>query len=471
MSQKFIRDPLIKDILDDLESRFSDHIVSILGIGSYFDENLPPNWIKNDVDLVVIVDSLEDIPKQDWTEVRYEKNQVGDKEIWIGFNSLEGVKNREQFKKESFANFEWSSLELKLPENSILLYGQNIRDELPEVTALQFDYDNILIRSLYHLNNSFKEGVSPRAMREFTKGIFKFGFYLCVYFDPQFRFTSIIKIAKKIKLLVSSDKIDRNFNAYLEEAVIYRITSQFKSEFKSLRDDFVKFAFSSLASGSVRQKMDKTELIKLLSESFSGLGYLIRFVRKLEALETSKIVEDEDFSFAPNDSQLKIIDIEPNMKSITIYGRIKEIYSKFKFERANGNKGQGASFLLHDPTGDIRVVLWGQHSKVFARNEFNVSELVKILNGYAKKGRAGTEIQVGKYGSIILSPEGVDLAKHPELKDSENSARRKEFVTQVVRSMGIEGIRVNKIICPFCSSMCSTKLKFCGVCGEPLPKA
>ncbi|TKJ24975.1 MAG: hypothetical protein CEE42_09150 [Promethearchaeota archaeon Loki_b31] len=308
-------------------------------------------------------------------------------------------------------------------------------------------------------------------MREFTKGVFKFGFYLCVYFDPQFRFTSLVKIAEKIKQLTSSNKIDSIFNSYLEEAVVYRITSQFKSEFESLRYDFVKFAFSSLESGSVRQKMGKTEIIKFLSKSFSGLGYLVRFVRELEALETPKIVEDEDFSFAPNDSQLKIFDIEPNMKSITIYGRIKEIYSKFKFERADGNKGQGASFLLHDPTGDIRVVLWGQHSKVFARNEFNVNELVKILNGYAKKGRAGTEIQVGKYGSIILSPEGVDLAKHPGLKNSKDSAKRKEFVTQIVRSMGIEGIRVKKIICPFCSSMCSTKLKFCGVCGEPLPKA
>ncbi len=292
MSQKFIRDPLIKNVLDNLESRFSDHIVSVFGIGSYFDGNLPPNWIKNDIDLVVIVDSLEVIPKQHWTEVRYEKKQVGDKEIWIGFNSLEGVKNRELFQKQSFANFEWSLLELKLPESSILLYGRNIRDELPEISALQFDYDNVLIRSLYHLNNSFKEEVTPRAMREFTKGIFKFGFYLCVYFDPQFRFTSIVKIAKKIELLVSSDKIDRNFNAYLEEAVIYRITSQFKSEFKSLRNNFVKFVFSSLESGSVHQKMDKTELIKLLSKSFGGLGYLVRFVRKLETLETPKIKED-----------------------------------------------------------------------------------------------------------------------------------------------------------------------------------
>ncbi|GAH67250.1 unnamed protein product [marine sediment metagenome] len=144
----------------------------MFGIGSYFDDNLPPNWIKNDVDLVVIVDSLKCIPKQDWTEVRYEKKQVGDKEIWIGFNSLKGIKNREQFRKESFANYEWSLLELKNPENSTLLFGRNVRDELPEVTALEFDYDNILIRSFYHLNNSFKEGITLKAMQEFTKGSF-----------------------------------------------------------------------------------------------------------------------------------------------------------------------------------------------------------------------------------------------------------------------------------------------------------
>ena len=274
-------DLLIKIVLEDLESRFSESIISVLGIGSYFDEKLPHNWVKNDVDLVVIVNSLENIPKQDWTEVRFEKKQVEDKEIWIGFNSLKGLKDKEQFQKESFANYEWSLIDLKLPENSALLFGRNVREELPEVTKLKFDYDNILIRGLYHLNNSYREKDTPKAMREFTKGVFKFGFYLCVYLDPQFRFTSTVKIAEKIKILVSSGKIDSAVNSYLEEAVIYRMTSEFKSEFKSLRDDFVKFAFTLLVSGSVRQKMGKPELIKLVSVSFSGLAYLVRFARKL----------------------------------------------------------------------------------------------------------------------------------------------------------------------------------------------
>ena len=282
MHQKYRHDPLIKNVLTDLTSRFSKHIVSVFGIGSYFNNGLPSNWIKNDVDLVVIVDSLEVIPKQDWTEVRYEKKRIGDKEIWMGFNTLEGFKNRELFQKESFANYEWSLLDLKLPENSILLYGRNLRDQLPEVSNLQFDYSDVLIRSLYHLNKCFKDNSSLESMREFTKGVFKFSFYLCIYFDSQFRLTSIVKIGEKIKLLVSDKKINSNINSYLEEAVIFRMTSQFKIEFPSLRDDFVKFVLSLLMNGALHKQMEKSALIQFFRESFGGFGYLIRFVKSIE---------------------------------------------------------------------------------------------------------------------------------------------------------------------------------------------
>ena len=467
MLQKYRQDPLIKEVLTDLKSRFSTHIVSVFGIGSYFDENLPPNWIKNDVDLVVIVDSLEIIPKQDWTEVRYEKKLIGDKEIWMGFNTLEGLKNRKPFRKESFANYEWSLLDLKLPENSVLLYGRNIRNQLPEVFHIQFNYEDVLIRSLYHLNKSFKESVSLESMREFTKGVFKFGFYLCVYLDSQFRFTSVVKIAEKIKLLVSNKKINKSINSYLEEVVIFRMTSQFKSEFAPLRDDFVKFVLSLLTSGTLHKKMEKLEIIEFFRESFGGFGHLIRFVKKLNALEPPKIVKDQDFEFSLDDSQLKIVDIKLDTKSIIVYGRVKEIYSKFRFERGDGSEGQGASFLLHDPSGEIRVVLWDKHAEVFMKNEFNVGELVKINNGFAKKGRAGTEIHVGKFGSVILTPQGVDLTKHPKLKNTETKNKNKNL-TQKLQSMGIKSGKISNLICPNCSSKCSSKLKFCGICGEPL---
>ena len=50
-------DPLIKDILKDLESRFLDHVGSMYGLGRYFEENLPLIGAKRDLGLVVIVDS------------------------------------------------------------------------------------------------------------------------------------------------------------------------------------------------------------------------------------------------------------------------------------------------------------------------------------------------------------------------------------------------------------------------------
>ena len=77
---------ILEEILDDLQKRFSDNIISIFGIGSYFDDSLPKDWIKNDLDIIVIVKSLETIPKPAWTDVRYEKKKIDDHEVWLGFN-------------------------------------------------------------------------------------------------------------------------------------------------------------------------------------------------------------------------------------------------------------------------------------------------------------------------------------------------------------------------------------------------
>ena len=73
-----------------------------------------------------------------------------------------------------------------------------------------------------------------------------------------------------------------DINSYLEEAVIFRMTSQFKLEFASLRDDFVKFVLSLLMNGTLHKQMTILALIKFFSESFGGFGHLIRFVKSLE---------------------------------------------------------------------------------------------------------------------------------------------------------------------------------------------
>lgn len=116
------------------------------------------------------------------------------------------------------------------------------------------------------------------------------------------------------------------------------------------------------------------------------------------------------------DIELNISDITPNMKNISLIGRIKDIYRISSFTGKDGEPSYVGSFSLHDNTGDIRIVLWNEHVNIFKDSNFERNELVKILNGYAKQGRFGnTEIHIGKLGKVILSPEDADYNKYPKI--------------------------------------------------------
>jgi len=116
------------------------------------------------------------------------------------------------------------------------------------------------------------------------------------------------------------------------------------------------------------------------------------------------------------DIEINISDISLNMKNITLIGRIKEIYTVYEFNKENQEKGYVGSFLLHDTTGEIRIVLWNEHVNMFTNENFKRNELVKILNGYTKEGRYGTELHIGRLGKIVLSPDDVDYKKYPKVK-------------------------------------------------------
>ncbi len=135
--------------------------------------------------------------------------------------------------------------------------------------------------------------------------------------------------------------------------------------------------------------------------------------------------------------EIYISDITQNMKNITLFGRIKDIYNVNSFSKNDGNKGFVGSFLLHDTTGDARIVLWDDQVKVFNESNFEKNELVKIVNGNAKKGKFGDiEIHVGSYGKVILSPEDVDYNKYPKI--TFKSINIKE-INLSLRSLSIEG--------------------------------
>ncbi|MFX1574633.1 MAG: DUF2240 family protein [Promethearchaeota archaeon] len=157
--------------------------------------------------------------------------------------------------------------------------------------------------------------------------------------------------------------------------------------------------------GMVKDK--KVELKGLISEE--GALFII-------ARELGVDVKDENRDLL-KDIELNISDIKSTMKNITLIGRIKEVYSVNSFNRSDGETGYVGSFLLHDHTGDIRIVLWDDHVKIFNMDNFNVNEVIKIVNGIAKKGKyEQLEIHLGRFSKIIISPDDVDYNKYPKIK-------------------------------------------------------
>jgi len=245
----------------------------------------------------VLVNSIETIPKQDWTKVRYEKKKIDGFNVWFGYNSLEGIKNKEIFKQQSFANYEWSIIDLKYKQNSQLLYGKDIRNSLPDISNLKLDYDDILARSLYHLNKSFERVKSEeeltQAKFEFTKAVFKFGFYICLIHDTLFHFTSIESIFRKIKQLQKTNQSLSLVQNIFKEAIEFRRNNKFSTSYKSLRTKFTFLVLYLTSIGKSHRTLNYEQFIAFLEQNFGGLYNIIRFLKKAKNLYYSS--EDQKF--------------------------------------------------------------------------------------------------------------------------------------------------------------------------------
>ncbi len=281
------QDPILKRIIEDLIGRYSENIIAIYGIGSYFDDSLPPNWVKNDIDIIVMVKTLEKIPTPDWTDIPYRKKQVDGHQVWIGFNTIQAYQDRDSFSKESFSNYEWSLIELKHPENSKLLYGKDIRDQFPSTHDLSFDYNDILARSLYHLDKSLSSIETPDKMKAFSKAVFKAAFYFCIFFDKSYRRTSIVEIGSKTKALASNYDFLNDVNEFFEEALLFRITGQYKTNFDDLQRKFIVYVFSLIESGKLHKRMNYDDILVYLTKHFGGFPNLFQKIKNLDLFKKS----------------------------------------------------------------------------------------------------------------------------------------------------------------------------------------
>ena len=104
----------------------------------------------------------------------------------------------------------------------------------------------------------------------------------------------------------------------------------------------------------------------------------------------------------------KIGSIRPEMGTVTFIGRVVTISEIREFRRSDGRQGRVVNLTLGDETGTIRVALWDETTELIRSGDLKVDLCLKV-RGLAKEGYAGTEVSLGRTGSI----EEVDADVRP----------------------------------------------------------
>ncbi len=119
----------------------------------------------------------------------------------------------------------------------------------------------------------------------------------------------------------------------------------------------------------------------------------------------SEIEKEIDY----NEFTMPLSDLQEGMSNIVILGKITNIFQIKSFIRKDNTPGLVGSFILADTSGSIKIVVWGEHVKIIDTEFFQKGEIVRVINGYSKKGlNGGLEIHMGKIGTLILAPSDID---------------------------------------------------------------
>lgn len=170
-------------------------------------------------------------------------------------------------------------------------------------------------------------------------------------------------------------------------------------------------------------KLDKTKISKLVEKKRAELKGLISedgalyIVAKELGVNLNGEKSQSSKEQITKDIPDSISQVSEGMKNIVLFGRIREIYDIHKFKRKQGEDGIVGSFILYDSSGEIKIVLWGEQTRIYADERFIENEILKILNGTAKvSGRGDIELHTGNYSKVELCPNDVDYSKYPVIK-------------------------------------------------------
>jgi len=124
-----------------------------------------------------------------------------------------------------------------------------------------------------------------------------------------------------------------------------------------------------------------------------------------------------------------IKDVKPS-NSVSIYGRVKAVYSAKEFRRKDNTVGRFASVVIVDGTGDIRVVLWDNNTDII--KSLRVGDALFVRNGYVKDNRGVVEVHAGSLSALTVNPPFAST-----LPDVDENLIKVEGIREGVQSLNL----------------------------------
>ncbi|MFW9979461.1 MAG: OB-fold nucleic acid binding domain-containing protein [Candidatus Thorarchaeota archaeon] len=102
-------------------------------------------------------------------------------------------------------------------------------------------------------------------------------------------------------------------------------------------------------------------------------------------------------------SRQKIEDVSETDRSVSLTAKVVRIGTISSFSKKDGGDGKVTSITIADETGQIRVALWDEMTRVVSEGAISIGDIIQIRGAYVKKGiRDKLELNLGRNGGIKI---------------------------------------------------------------------
>ncbi|MFQ5832763.1 MAG: DUF2240 family protein [Candidatus Thorarchaeota archaeon] len=106
-------------------------------------------------------------------------------------------------------------------------------------------------------------------------------------------------------------------------------------------------------------------------------------------------------------ARLKIEDITESTRNVTLTAKVINVGSVRTFTRkGEGGEGKVASLVIADETGEIRVALWDERTRIVSEDVVKTGDVIQVRGGYVRKGlNDRLEVNMGRMSGIKVLDE------------------------------------------------------------------